>query len=234
MAPAVASRRYTGVVLERLTKATPFAVLAALELWLGERAGGAWSFPLTWAGLSTTWVALAYLSGRPALLGKRLHLLPLLAPVVLFAAAVSRIGARLGITERTEVAPRLWVGGWPKRRTENEAQLDCTAELPRRGQAAQYACVPMLDGLAVPGDALRAAVGLVRGWRGAGMQTLVHCAYGHGRSVAVACAVLVLDGDAASVDEALRVIQRMRPGARLDRHQRASVERCVLDLRSDR
>lgn len=221
-------------MLERLTKATPFAVLAALELWLCNRAGLALALPLGWAGISTAWLGLAYLAGRPALLGKRLHLLPALAPIVLLAAIVARIGARVGITERSEVAPGLWVGGWPRRRTANEAQLDCTAELPRRGAALHYACVPMLDGLAVPRHALGEAVGLVRGWRGSGMQTLVHCAYGHGRSVAVACAVLVLDGDAVSVEDALRRIQRTRPGARLDRHQRASVERCVLDLGSDR
>jgi len=151
-------------VLERLTKATPFAVIAALELWLCDRAAGAWMPPLGWAGLSTAWVAITYLAGKPALLGKRLHLLPALAPVVLVAALVSRIGARIGITERTEVAPGLWVGGWPRQQTSNEAQLDCTAELPRRGRAADYACVPMLDGLAVPEHALRTAVGLARGW----------------------------------------------------------------------
>lgn len=234
MASRASWQRYIDSVLERLTKATPFAVMAALELWLCDRANWGRTLPLAWAGLSTAWVGFVYLAGSPALLGKRLHLLPALAPVVLVAALVSRIGARVGIKERTEVAPGLWVGGWPRRRSENEAQLDCTAELPRRGRAAHYACVPMLDGLAVPQHALREAVGLARGWRAEGKQTLVHCAYGHGRSVAVACAVLVLDGDAASVHDALRMVQVTRPGARLDRHQLLAVEHAVHDLRSGR
>lgn len=220
-------------MLERLTKATPFAIFAGLELWGSARSPVGWGVPLGWAGLSTGWVALAYVAGRPELLGKRRHMLSLLAPFVLFAAGVSRVGARLGIKERTQVAPGLWVGGWPRSRSENEAQLDCTAELPRRGHSANYACVPMLDGLAVAQPALRTAVALVRAWRREGKQTLVHCAFGHGRSVAVACAVLVLDGDARTLADALAMVRATRPGARLDRHQEAAVVLAIEGLRGD-
>jgi hypothetical protein len=45
---------------------------------------------------------------------------------------------------------------------------------------------------------------------------------------------MVLDGDAASVDEALKQVKAMRPGARLDRHQQEAVERAVCDLRANR
>ncbi len=107
------------------------------------------------------------------------------------------------------------------------AQLDLTAELPRRGDAAAYAAIPMLDG-AVPDRATYdAAVACALAWRAAGTPVLVHCAFGHGRSVAVVIAVLVIEGHAPDADAALALVTRIRPRARMTPAQRAFVRRVV-------
>lgn len=210
----------------------PFALVASFELWLARTSTTPWSTALlAWAGVATGWVAMAYLLGRPGMLLKARGGLWVLAPFTLFAAGIARAARRLGVTESSQVAPGLWVGGWPLRRTPIDAQFDCTAELPRRGRSTLYACEPMLDGVPVPGAKLRAAIAQVREWRSAGRSVLLHCAYGHGRSVAVACAVMVLDGDAVDAPDALRRIRELRPGARLDPGQRAAIEDAIRGLR---
>ena len=57
-----------------------------------------------------------------------------------------------------------------------------------------YACVPMLDGRGMSAGAFDRAMVQVQAWREAGHDVLIHCAYGHGRSVSVACALLVAEG----------------------------------------
>jgi len=220
-----------------VSKALPFLLVATLEsygayrLWPGIRAGSlvlaAMAFSLAWAGLATGWVALAYALERPALLFKSTPFRGVLLPFTLASGAVARIANRLGVRERSEVAPGLWVGGWPQASSETWSQLDCTAELPRRGQAADYRCCPMLDGVAPTASALLPAVQQVLDWRAAGRTVLVHCAYGHGRSAIVASAAMVIAGDAPSVDDAIRRIKSLRPGARFSPSQRLAAERAV-------
>lgn len=218
-------------------KALPFLVIAAME------AGVAWSMfqsgtltgvsvgaLLLWASAATAWVAAAYAADRPRWLGKAANRLPLLGPFLLMAIATARVAQMLGVRERSEVIPGLYVGGWPSARSVTFAQLDCTCELPRRGQSSAYVCEPMLDGLPVGLPALSRAVRQVVAWRAAGKTVLVHCAFGHGRSVAVTVAVLVLEGRATSVDEALAMVHALRPGARLSAAQRHAVVELLRSL----
>ncbi len=195
-------------------------------------AGCAWELPLwigwlpAWLALVAGWVALVYGVERPRLLGKvdapgiaGVLLYPLLGSARML---VGRPGA--GRAGRSEVAPGLWVGGWPAAGPDSLAHLDCTAELPRRAEPRAYRCVPMLDGTAMSPEALHEAVEQVMRWRAEGLPVLVHCAYGQGRSVAVTAAVMVRSGLAPTLDDALDQIRALRPRARLVRGQRAVVE----------
>jgi hypothetical protein len=219
------------------SKALPFLLVAGLEnygawrLWpegsSGSLAMVALASSLAWAGLATSWVAIAYALERPTLFFKATPFRALLLPFTAASATVARIARTLGVTERSEVAPGLWVGGWPSASSETWAQVDCTAELPRRGRASEYRCCPMLDGVAPSPNALIPAVQQVLDWRSAGRTVLVHCAYGHGRSAIVASAAMVIAGDAPNVDDAIRRIKSLRPGARFSPSQRMAVARAV-------
>ncbi len=213
-------------------KAIPFGVVASLELTAAGFAPPWMGVMFAWAGLATGWVALAYLLERPRLLAKTSGGRWLLGPYTATAGLVARLAQRLGVSERDEVAPGLWVGGWPRRHSDTWAQLDCTSELPRRGRSSAYLCVPMLDGLEVRPRELVDAAAQARTWRGSGHPVLVHCAYGHGRSVAVACVVLVCDGDEPSLEQALHRVQRHRPRARMSQGQRAAALEAIESLRA--
>jgi hypothetical protein len=219
------------------SKALPFIVVAALEgygalrIWPEGPAGApfpaALALALAWASLATGWVALAYALHRPKLLLKATPASWLLLPFTVASATIARIARRVGVSERSEVAPGLWVGGWPGASSETWAQVDCTAELPRRGVSSEYLCCPMLDGVAPSSSALLPAVQQALAWRSSGRTVLVHCAYGHGRSVIVASAAMVIAGDAPNVDAAIRHIKSLRPGTRFTASQRQAVNQAV-------
>lgn len=218
------------------SRSAPFLCIGALELGAAGllrthgAVGLALATGLAWAGLATAWVGVAYLLGRPDMLGKGRFWRHALLPFTLASAAVARVARRVGVSERSEVAPGLWVGGWPDAGSETWAQLDCTAELPRRGRAEAYRCVPMLDGVAPGLERVSAAVEQAVRWRREGRTVLVHCAYGHGRSVIVACATMVIAGDAADPDTAVRRVQALRRGARLAPAQRRALADAVRVL----
>jgi hypothetical protein len=208
-----------------VNQALPLLIVAALE------AGAAAYLPLPlallfgWAAAATGFVGLAYVLGRPSWLGKRRPLLrAALAPYLAFGRFVAAGVQRLGHVERNEVLPGLWVGGWPRKGAPGLAQLDLTAELPRRGAAREYRCVEMLDGTAMSGPAFAEAVDQALAWRRAGLPVLIHCAYGHGRSVSVACGLILAEGLAPDLDAAFALIQAHRKGAALRPYQRAVVE----------
>lgn len=208
----------------------PFLVVGVGELWLATLAPmwAAWAF--AWAGAATTWVSLAYLFRRPGMLGKAL--LPrlsfwVLLPFFLTARGAAATAARAMRQWKVELVPGLWVGGWPRHGAPEYAQLDLTAELPRRGEALRYRCIPMLDGAPPGAKQWKAAVGQAVSWRAEGLPVLVHCAYGHGRSVAVCIGVMVAEGLAPTWEDAHRVVLRVRPRAVMTGAQRAMVAAAV-------
>ncbi|MSQ02959.1 MAG: hypothetical protein EXR71_13905 [Myxococcales bacterium] len=195
--------------------ALPLLVVAGLEAWFGTLLplwAGVW---LYWAGASTAFVGLAYLFDRPRWLLKERWARVVLLPYLLFSAAVAAGAQRLGLAERQEVVPGLWVGAWPRRGAPGFAQLDLTAELPRRGEADHYRSIPMLDGAGPRREDWEAAVEQAVAWRQQDAPVLVHCAYGHGRSVAVIMGVLVRERLAHDAPSALAIVRRVRPRARL-------------------
>jgi len=129
-----------------------------------------------------------------------------------------------------EVRPRLFVGRRPLRASElpKEVSLivDLTSEFPGvRPKGVEYICLPTLDGSA-PNDveAVRALVERIRRHDGV---VYVHCAAGHGRSVAIVASVLVAEGRANDVESAMAIIRSVRPHVGLSRSQRALVRACA-------
>jgi hypothetical protein len=206
-------------------QAVPILVVAGLELWLASVLPWWAAWLVGWVGLSTLLAGLAYVANRPAWLGKHRPLLRLLmAPYLRFSRIVASTAQKLGHKERDEVAPGIWVGGWPRQGAPGLAQLDLTAELPRRGEALDYANVPMLDGRGMSPHDFNRAMSHALAWRRAGHPVLVHCAYGHGRSVSVACALLVIEGVDPDLDSAEARVRALRPKAGLRAYQRPVVE----------
>ena len=213
-----------------MTPAIAWLIVGPLELWWawvltggGVPARVAALF-LAWCGVSTTLVGLAYVFDRPGWLGKGRWWRWALAPILLLARGVAAGAQRLGLVERVEVAPGLWVGGWPRRGAPGFAQLDLTAELPRRGSADAYHCVPMLDGAPPSAERWEEAVAVARAWRAEGRPVLIHCAFGHGRSVCVLIGVMVREGLVPGWEDAHGVVKSVRPGARMTRAQRRVLE----------
>lgn len=206
-------------------QAVPILVVAGLELWLAAALPWWAAWLVGWIGLSSLTAGLAYVANRPGALGKHNALLRVwMAPYLRFSRLVAATAQRIGHTERHEVAPGLWVGGWPRAGAAGLAQLDLTAELPRRGAALDYANVPMLDGRGMTPAAFARAMAVALEWRAAGHPVLVHCAYGHGRSVSVACALLVAEGIDPDLDAAEARVRALRPKAGIRAHQRPVVE----------
>lgn len=205
--------------------AVPIFAVAALELGLASASPWWLAGLLGWMGLTSVTAGVAYVLDRPAWMGKQHRVLRAwMAPYLWFSRFVAASAQRLGHGERDEVAPGLWVGGWPMAGAPGLAQLDLTAELPRRGEALAYAVVPMLDGRGMSGAAFARALTVAQAWRADGHPVLVHCAYGHGRSVSVACALLVAEGlepDLAAAEARIRSFRR-RAGVRA--YQRPVVE----------
>jgi hypothetical protein len=206
-----------------VSRAATLFVVAAGELWAAS-ATPAWAaWFLAWCGLSTGWAAIAYVARRPGWLAKEGAAAWALGPFLWWSRGSARVAHRAMGEPRVEVVPGLWVGAWPRDGAPGLAQLDLTAELPRRGTALRYACVPMLDA-ATPSEAdFHAAVAQARAWREEGLPVLVHCAYGHGRSVAVLIGVLLAEGRAGTWEAAHGLVLARRPRARMTAAQRAFV-----------
>jgi len=211
---------------------TELFVATLLPFWLAP-----W---FIWAGVGTLWVSFAYWVQNPRLLGKQdapwLSFIALL-PYHLAAQGSARVAAKLMRQTQVALLPGLWVGGWPYRGAAEHAQLDLTAELPRRGTALRYACFPMLDGAPASEQHYLAALTQALLWRDEGLPVLVHCAYGHGRSVAVCIGVLVVEGHFSHWQAAHQHVLRLRPHARMTAKQRQMLDRvepALLALRAQR
>ncbi len=217
------------------TPLVPFVTAGLVEAGFAARVGGVGGVLLAWMAVATLWTAVAYARSAPGMLGKLRwpRLAPLvLAPVTLGAATASlvvrAVDARVlgaGGALRVEVHPGWWVGGWPWTGAPDLATLDVTAELPARGPFLRWACVPMLDGAPMTDEAYDAAVRQLVAWRAEGLPVLVHCAHGHGRSVAVLVGALVAAGVESDWTQAHARIVALRPRARMTRLQREVVAR---------
>lgn len=220
--------------------AVAFLVLSgACGLLAFQDRGLAWI--LAWPAVSFLAVALAYGVFGPRILGKRADgsLAPasvaLLLPHFLFTWLTWHV-QRLISREpcHTELLTGLWIG----RRAylaelpiETTCVVDLTSEFsePRAVRRdRQYICLPTLGGTAIDERALREIVEQLAPLR----ETIyIHCAQGHGRSAALAAALLIRRGAVHSVEEAEQLLRRARPGVRLSRRQRGRLESFVADQR---
>ena len=196
---------------------------------------------LLWPGLTFLAVGGAYALRWPEIFGKRpdgtldCRRAALFAPFLAFTEFNWNV-YRLATREPafSEVAPGLWVGRWP-RLSELPAEaaivVDVTAELRVRDQklgGREYLSLPALDSSAPDTGALCALlVRLQRDPRG----IYVHCAFGHGRSAAVAAALLLARGVVHNLDDAEAMMKRVRPRVRLNGIQRETVLGAIRQLR---
>lgn len=129
-----------------------------------------------------------------------------------------------------EISEGLYVGGWPFLLDHlppgEPAVIDCTCELPRISVLSRnaYLCIPTWDTRAPQPSQIESAVRWACRKRALKKPIFVHCAFGHGRSVCVMCAILVALGLAEDWKSAEKMIQEKRPVIRLNDLHRNSLE----------
>lgn len=222
--------------------AMKFGILfLAIGIILGLEAGllRGWYWLLVWPGLSFGLVGLAYLGLGPCVFGKRptgtmawysvIVLLPYLL-LTWFAWYVVRYLLREDCCN--EVSPQLHVGRRPMVAEVPDGVtmiVDLTAEFPERHgvcQGREYIAAPMLDAGTTSAMAFKLLVQRIANWDGA---VYIHCAQGHGRTGMVAAAVLVAKRHCATVEEAVAMLRRVRPGLDLNGDQLAFVSKVCAD-----
>lgn len=188
---------------------------------------GSWWLIAVWLGVDFLILAVAHAKGAHGVFGKRSDgTLPawswlLFLPLLAYTSCVWQL-MRILSKERPcdAVTDELTIG---RRLLAHEVDgtfvnyVDLTAEFQepsaiRRSPA--YTAFPILDAAAPSSERLLAAV---KGLRSG--PTFIHCAQGHGRTGLFAAAVLLGSGIAHSVDEAIRMLQEVRPGIRLNQVQ---------------
>jgi protein-tyrosine phosphatase len=189
---------------------------------------------LFWPGVSGALLAAGYAGLGPVVCGKRVDgRLAWWAVLLLFpyfgltwlAWYVQRLVSREECCN--EVAPGLWIG---RRVFARELPpgialvVDLTAEFPEpRGvmRGRSYLSVPVLDALGPPVPVFRKLIAEVASTSG---PVFIHCAAGHGRSALVAAGVLLSREAAPDAAEAIAMVRRARPAARLNAAQRRLLE----------
>lgn len=217
-----------------------FICLGVAFIALAVQTGGC-GWLLLWPGLSGLLVGLGYAGLGARVFGKRGHggfapwALIVHLPYLLMTLAVWYL-IRWTILENAadEVAPGIWVARRPlctEIPDDVRCVIDVTAEFwvarrVRDGRA--YLCYPTLDGHVSSDEAFIQTAQHIASLDHA---VLIHCAQGHGRSAALAAAVMIARGVAQDVEQAERMLRAARPKVGLKKHQRALVERVAGRLR---
>lgn len=127
----------------------------------------------------------------------------------------------------SEICEGVYVGGWPSSLPHGDpAIIDCTCELPRNKAMLKnaYLCVPTWDTRAPQPAEIESAVRWALRKRAQKVPVFIHCAFGHGRSVAVVCALLVAIGSAEDWKNAEEMIRGRRPCIRMNALHRKNLE----------
>lgn len=131
----------------------------------------------------------------------------------------------------SKVCEGIYVGGWPFLPEDvppgEPAVIDCTCELPRSDcvRDLPYLCIPTWDTRGPCTDDIERAVRWASLKRLEKRPVFIHCASGHGRSVAVTCALLISLGLVGTLKDGEQMIQDSRPRARMNRLQIESLEK---------
>jgi protein-tyrosine phosphatase/membrane-associated phospholipid phosphatase len=199
-----------------------YAAGAAAVLVLGGTVWP-WGAFLLWPATALGIVAAAYFGLGPGIFRKTDGLLPLstrlvLAPVLL-GQYFSLVYYRRQCRAWDEVAPGLLIG---RRLTQTEAAsaarqgvtavLDLTAEFSEVTpfRATTYLNLPMLDLTSPTQDQLHRAIRFIAEESAKGAVYL-HCKIGYSRSAAVAAAYLLASHQAATVEQAVARLRKVRP-----------------------
>ncbi|KAM3685147.1 hypothetical protein ACJW31_11G096300 [Castanea mollissima] len=197
------------------------------------------SLPFLYASLVDFLVSIASLPSidLPLLLGKNpdgtfpIWSKIMFSPYLNFVRGFSALRRlKSGEDPYSEVSEGLYVGGWPyspdKLPPGNPAVIDCTCELPRMLEFSghAYLCIPAWDTRAPKPADIATAVRWACRKRALNRPVFIHCAYGHGRSVAVMCALLVALGKAEDWKNAERLIRERRPYIHMNALQHMALE----------
>uniref|UniRef100_A0A0A9GBW5 protein-tyrosine-phosphatase n=1 Tax=Arundo donax TaxID=35708 RepID=A0A0A9GBW5_ARUDO len=115
-----------------------------------------------------------------------------------------------------KIAEGLYLGGWPFMLKHlppgDPSVIDCTCELPRSSFVPedQYLCLATWDTRAPAPHQIELATRWACEKRSEGKPVYVHCAFGHGRSACVMCAILVALGVAENWKDAENIIRERR------------------------
>ncbi|KAF7048531.1 hypothetical protein CFC21_057284 [Triticum aestivum] len=115
-----------------------------------------------------------------------------------------------------EIAQGLYLGGWPFMPKHlppgDPSVVDCTCELPRSSfvKVDEYVCLATWDTRAPLPSQIEFAARWACEKRAQRKPVYVHCAFGHGRSACVMCAILVATGVAENWKDAENVIRGRR------------------------
>ncbi|MCP4504255.1 MAG: hypothetical protein GY822_30410 [Deltaproteobacteria bacterium] len=115
-----------------------------------------------------------------------------------------------------------WISRRPSRRDDLSSfdlVIDLTSEFYADRAAAEYICIPQLDGHRL--SQVKACKSLPAHGK---KSVLVHCANGHGRASLVVAILLKEHGYCNSYSEGLELIQSCRKEAHPNRAQRAWIE----------
>ncbi|MDB5324329.1 MAG: hypothetical protein JWN40_5960 [Phycisphaerales bacterium] len=195
---------------------------------------GGWAWLLLWPGVSATLVGIGYAGLGARVFGKRADGgYPLWAKIIHLPYLLVTLGVwhalRLALPERPadQVAPGIWVARRPLHfeiPPDVRWIIDVTAEFfvaARVRAGRDYICYPTLDGHVCNAAQFATIVREVAALDGG---ILIHCAQGHGRSAALAAALLIARGLAENIEEAERLMTAVRPKVRLKASQRALVK----------
>ncbi|WVY97480.1 hypothetical protein V8G54_029631 [Vigna mungo] len=198
------------------------------------------SLPFLYASLISFLVSIASHPSidLPMLLGKTtdgafpLFSLIFFGPYIYFVRVFSMLRRlRSGEPPYTQVHDYLYVGGWPSSPhmlpPGDPAIIDCTCEFPRVKDftaGLPYRCIPTWDTRSPQPADIESAIKWASRQRDLNRPIFVHCAYGHGRSVAVMCALLVALGITEDWKTAEKLIKQKRPYIRMNALHRKALE----------
>lgn len=184
---------------------------------------------LWWPAVSLAFVSYAYAGGGAATFQKSasgdqsLAVRLMLWPYRVGAMINSRAWTH-DCPAKIEVADDVWLGRIPAGPASGWAVIDLTAELQKRAGAGAWCSVPALDLVTVPVEVLRQAVRKIEDARTRRQSVLVCCALGFSRSAAAIAAWLVATGRARSGADAVAMVNRARPQARISEEQLYAIE----------
>lgn len=219
-----------------------FLTLGIALIVLGIKFGGL-GWLLVWTGVSFVVVGAGYGGLGPRIFGKNQDgKIASWAIILLFPYLVGYwtrwYFLRLINQEdcANEIVPGIWVGrrALPDELPENISLIvDFAAEISEEPEVIAnrtYIYLPTLDAT-VPEDRIfKDIVKKVFDWDG---NVYIHCAFGHGRSVAFAAAVLMTRGLADNVEQAEEIIKKVRPRVKLSQVQINLLNRVIPSIKND-